>query len=43
MLSAHIAAYRADPHLTAMLVWVLRDYPLVPTFQGGSIHAKLPR
>ncbi len=42
VLSAHIAAYRADPHLSAMLVWVLRDYPLVPTFEGGSIHAKLP-
>jgi len=42
VLSAHIAAYRADPHLTAMLVWVLRDYPLVPTFEGGSIHGKLP-
>ncbi len=42
VLSAHIAAYRADPHLSAMLVWVLRDYPLVPTFEGGSIHAQAP-
>jgi hypothetical protein len=25
-----------------MLVWDLRDYPLVPTFEGGSIHGKLP-
>jgi hypothetical protein len=25
-----------------MLIWVLRDYPLNPTFQGGSIHAVLP-
>ena len=25
-----------------MLVWDLRDYPLVPTFEGGSIHFKLP-
>jgi hypothetical protein len=23
-------------------VWNLRDYPLVPSFQGGSIHSKLP-
>ena len=42
VLAAHIAAYRADPHLSAMLVWVLRDYPLVPSFEGGSIHSKLP-
>ena len=42
LLAAHIAVYRADPHLTAMLVWVLRDYPLTPTFQGGSIHNVLP-
>ena len=25
-----------------MLIWVLRDYPLNPTFEGGSIHAVLP-
>jgi hypothetical protein len=24
-------------------VWVLRDYPLTPTFQGGSIHEVLPQ
>jgi hypothetical protein len=23
-------------------VWVLRDYPLTPTFEGGSIHEVLP-
>jgi hypothetical protein len=26
-----------------MFVYLLRDYPLVPTFQGGSIHGVLPR
>jgi hypothetical protein len=41
LLKAHIATYAADPHLTAMLVWVLRDYPLTPTFQGGSIRTVL--
>jgi hypothetical protein len=25
-----------------MLVCNLRDYPLVPSFQGGSIHSRLP-
>jgi hypothetical protein len=43
LLAAHIAVYRSDPKLTGMLVWVLRDYPLTPTFQGGSIHHVLPR
>ncbi len=43
LLAEHIAVYAADPKLTAMMVWVLRDYPLTPTFQGGSIHQVLPR
>ena len=43
LLAEHIAVYRADPQLTAMMVWVLRDYPLEPMFEGGSIHEKLPR
>ncbi len=42
LLAEHIAVYQADPKLTAMLVWVLRDYPLTPNFEGGSIHNVLP-
>ncbi len=42
LLARHIAVYSADPDLSGMLVWDLRDYPLVPTFEGGSIHGKLP-
>jgi len=42
LLAAHIAVYEADPRLSAMLIWVLRDYPLNPTFEGGSIHGVLP-
>jgi beta-galactosidase/beta-glucuronidase len=42
LLAAHVDAYRADPRLTAMFVWVLSDYPLTPTFTGGSIHNVLP-
>ncbi len=38
LLRNHIQVYESDPHLTAMLVWVLRDYPLTPSFSGGSIH-----
>jgi hypothetical protein len=42
LLAEHIAVYQADPKLSAMFVWVLRDYPLTPTFEGGSIHGVLP-
>jgi hypothetical protein len=42
LLARHIGVYAADPNLSGMLVWDLRDYPLVPTFEGGSIHSKLP-
>jgi beta-glucuronidase len=42
VLAEHIAVYEADPQLSGMLIWVLRDYPLTPTFQGGSIHGVLP-
>jgi Glycosyl hydrolases family 2, TIM barrel domain/Glycosyl hydrolases family 2, sugar binding domain/Glycosyl hydrolases family 2 len=42
LLANHIHVYAADPKLTAMFVWLLRDYPLTPTFEGGSIHAVLP-
>ena len=34
LLAEHIAVYEADPHLTAMMVWVLRDYPLDPHVLG---------
>jgi len=43
LLAQHISVYAADPSLTAMMIWLLRDYPLNPTFQGGSIKKKLPR
>ncbi|MGD0455561.1 MAG: glycoside hydrolase family 2 TIM barrel-domain containing protein [Solirubrobacteraceae bacterium] len=43
LLAEHIAVYEADPHLTAMMIWVLRDYPLTPTFEGGSIKHVLPK
>jgi beta-galactosidase/beta-glucuronidase len=42
LLARHIAVYASDPQLSGMLIWDLRDYPLTPTFEGGSIHAKLP-
>jgi hypothetical protein len=42
LLAEHISVYAADPRLTAMMIWVLRDYPLTPTFMGGSIKRVLP-
>jgi hypothetical protein len=42
LLAAHIGVYAADPQLTGMFVWVLSDYPLTPSFEGGSIHGLLP-
>jgi Glycosyl hydrolases family 2, TIM barrel domain/Glycosyl hydrolases family 2/Glycosyl hydrolases family 2, sugar binding domain len=43
LLARHIRVYAADPVLSGMFVYLLRDYPLNPTFYGGSIHGKLPR
>jgi beta-galactosidase/beta-glucuronidase len=43
LLAEHIAVYEQDPQLTAMMIWVLRDYPLTPTFEGGSVKQVLPR
>jgi hypothetical protein len=42
LLAQHVSVYAADPQLSGMLIWLLRDYPLTPTFSGGSIHFKLP-
>ncbi len=42
LLAEHIAVYGADPRLSGMLIWVLRDYPLIPAFRGGLIQEKLP-
>jgi len=42
LLANHIAVYERDPQLSGMLIWDLRDYPLTPTFAGGTIHARLP-
>jgi len=42
LLAEHIQVYAADPRVSAMFVWVLRDYPLTPTFEGGSIKEVLP-
>ena len=43
LLARHIAVYAADRGLSGMFIWDLRDYPLIPGFQGGSIHDRLPR
>ncbi len=42
LLARHIRIYSADQQLSGMFVYLLRDYPLNPTFSGGSIHEVLP-
>ena len=42
LLARHIRAYAADPQIGGMFVYLLRDYPLTPTFAGGSISSVLP-
>lgn len=42
LLTNHIKTYEADPTLSGMLVWDLRDFALTPTFAGGSIRRELP-
>ncbi|HWH45725.1 MAG TPA: glycoside hydrolase family 2 TIM barrel-domain containing protein [Thermoleophilaceae bacterium] len=43
LLASHLRAYRAMPQLSGMLVWNLTDFPLFPTYAGGSIVARVPR
>ncbi len=42
LLTQHIRLYEADPELSGMLVWVLRDFALTPTYYGGSVLAEDP-
>ena len=42
LLAQHIDIYEASPQLSGMFVYLLRDYPLTPTFEGGTIHNVLP-
>ena len=42
LLERHISVYEHDRKLTGMLIWNLRDFPLIPAFLGGSILARLP-
>ncbi|HXB63644.1 MAG TPA: glycoside hydrolase family 2 TIM barrel-domain containing protein [Solirubrobacteraceae bacterium] len=40
LLTQHIRLYEADPALSGMLVWVLRDFALNPRYYGGSVLAE---
>jgi len=40
VLTQHIRLYEANPSLSGMLVWVLRDFALNPTYYGGSVLAE---
>ena len=42
VLDRNIKAFNADRALDGWLVWALRDFAVIPTFQGGSIRRMLP-
>ena len=42
LLARRVAALSADPTLSGMLVWALRDYALRPDFHGGSVLLRRP-
>jgi hypothetical protein len=42
LLTQHIRLYEANPALSGMLVWVLRDFALTPRYYGGSVLAEDP-
>lgn len=42
LLKTHIGIYKADPRISGMLVWNLRDFAVTPSFYGGSIRRQVP-
>ena len=42
LLKLHIDIYKADPRVSGMLVWNLRDFAVTPAFYGGSIRTQVP-
>jgi hypothetical protein len=42
LLKLHIGIYKANPRLSGMLVWNLRDFAVTPAFYGGSIRRQVP-
>src|SRR5215217_861080 len=42
VLDRNIRAFRADRALDGWLAWALKDFAVIPTFQGGSIREALP-
>jgi hypothetical protein len=42
LLATHLRAYKSDSRLSGMLIWVLRDFAVAPSFAGGSIHRLVP-
>ncbi|WP_354699518.1 glycoside hydrolase family 2 TIM barrel-domain containing protein [Paraconexibacter sp. AEG42_29] len=42
LLKLHVDIYRANPRVSGMLVWNLRDFGVTPAFYGGSIRRQVP-
>jgi hypothetical protein len=42
LLRDHITAYSSDKRISGMLLWILRDFAVPPTFAGGSVRREFP-
>lgn len=42
LLREHLQVYRADERVSGMLIWILRDFAVPPSFAGGSIRRQVP-
>ncbi len=42
LMRRHIGIYGAEPGLSGMLVWNIRDFGVSPAFAGGSIRREVP-
>jgi hypothetical protein len=42
LLREHVGVYASDPRVAGMLIWILRDFAVPPSFAGGSIRREVP-
>ena len=42
LLRDHITAYGSDSRISGMMLWILRDFAVPPTFAGGSVRREFP-
>lgn len=42
LLREHLTVYERDPRIAGMMIWLLRDFAVTPSFRGGSIRREVP-